>query len=103
MRETAIASCEFVSLSRQPRSKKIKFTLVSGNLRKFPSDPSYAVSHVRCPARRSMMLVGALASIARPLHVWTVVWIVGQAHPLAPQAANGAESGLLKKETAATN
>jgi hypothetical protein len=26
MRETAIASFDFVSLSRQPRSKKIKFT-----------------------------------------------------------------------------
>src|SRR5712672_1128980 len=36
MRETAIASLQFVSLSRQPRSKKIKFTSVSGNLRKVP-------------------------------------------------------------------
>ena len=36
MRETAIASFEFVSLSRQPRSRQIKFTSVSGNLRKVP-------------------------------------------------------------------
>ena len=46
MRETAIASFEFVSLCRQPRSKKIKFTSVSGNLRKVPFDPS-----VRGPSR----------------------------------------------------
>ena len=52
MRETAIASCEFVSLSRQPRSKKIKFTSISGNLRKVPSNPSVRGLSREVTARR---------------------------------------------------
>ena len=52
MRETAIASFEFVSLSGQPRSKKIKFTSISGNLRKVPSNPSVRGLSREVTARR---------------------------------------------------
>jgi hypothetical protein len=51
MRETAIASFEFVSLSRQARSKKIKFT-VSGNLKKVHLNPNVQGLSREVTARR---------------------------------------------------
>ena len=60
MRETAIASFVFVSLSRQPRSKKIKFTSVSGNLRKVPFQSSVRGLSREVTARRPAGCVGAV-------------------------------------------
>jgi hypothetical protein len=42
------------------------------------------------------MLVGALVFIARHVHVWRAVWIVGQAHHFATRAVNGIAGSLTK-------
>jgi hypothetical protein len=60
MRETATASFEFVSLSRQARSKKIKFT-VSGNLRKVHPNPSVQGLSREVTARRPAKNKNAVA------------------------------------------
>src|SRR6266853_4787849 len=79
MRETAIASFVFLSLSRQPRSKKIKFTSVSGNLRKVPFQSSVRGLSREVTARRPAGCVGAVflgtsrhetASFCPPLFQW---------------------------------